>query len=56
MGETQMIAVNDGAPAIWTEVDGGHQLVAFDIREDGLIHGIHAVLNPDKLTRVGHRA
>ncbi|WP_226599058.1 hypothetical protein [Streptomyces violascens] len=33
-------------PAVWTQVDGSRQLVAFDVRTDGLIHGIFAVLNP----------
>lgn len=56
LGETRMVGVNDGAPAVWTEVDHSRQLVAFDVREDGLIHGIYAVLNPDKLTRVAPRS
>jgi RNA polymerase sigma-70 factor (ECF subfamily) len=56
LGETRLVGVNDGSPAVWTEVDGGRQLVALDIREDGLIHGIFAVLNPEKLTRVAPRS
>ncbi|WP_445527777.1 RNA polymerase sigma-70 factor [Streptomyces cyslabdanicus] len=52
LGETRLVAVGDGSPAVWTQVDGSRQLVAFDVREDGLIHNIFAVLNPDKLTHV----
>ncbi|MFF4508840.1 RNA polymerase sigma-70 factor [Streptomyces sp. NPDC001401] len=56
LGKTELVGVNDGSPAVWTEVDGNRQLVALDIREDGLIHGIFAVLNPDKLTHVAPRS
>jgi RNA polymerase sigma-70 factor (ECF subfamily) len=56
LGETRLVGVNDGSPAVWTEVDGSRQLVVLDIREDGLIHGIFAVLNPEKLTRVAPRS
>ncbi|MEU2866701.1 RNA polymerase sigma factor SigJ [Streptomyces mirabilis] len=56
LGAMRLVGVNDGSPAVWTEVDGGRQLVAFDIRGDGLIHGIFAVLNPDKLTHVAPRS
>jgi RNA polymerase sigma-70 factor, ECF subfamily len=55
LGETELVGVNDGSPAVWTEVDGSRQLVALDIREDGLIHGVFGVLNPDKLTHVAPR-
>lgn len=50
VGEMRLIEAN-GEPALWTTIDGHEQFVAFDVR-DGRIHGIFAVLNPDKLTRV----
>jgi len=56
LGETRLVEVGDGSPAVWTQVDGGRQLVAFDVRADGLIHGIFAVPNPDKLTHVAPRS
>lgn len=49
-GEARIVDFN-GEPALSTTIDGGRQFVAFDIR-DGLIHGIFAVLNPDKLRRL----
>jgi RNA polymerase sigma-70 factor (ECF subfamily) len=42
----------NGEPAIWTVIGGQRQLVAFDVR-DGRIHGVFAVLDPDKLASVG---
>ncbi|TDD64692.1 RNA polymerase sigma-70 factor [Actinomadura darangshiensis] len=48
IGATTIVEAN-GAPAVWTHVDGHEQLAVFDIR-DGRIHGVYAVLNPDKLT------
>ena len=41
----------NGEPALWLSVAGQEQFVALDIRA-GQIHGIFAVLNPDKLTRL----
>jgi RNA polymerase sigma-70 factor (ECF subfamily) len=41
----------NGEPAIWTEIGGRPQLVAFDVR-GGRIHAIYGVLNPDKLGRL----
>ncbi len=43
----RIVEVN-GEPAMTVSVDGREQLVALDVR-DGRIHGIFAVLNPDKL-------
>jgi RNA polymerase sigma-70 factor (ECF subfamily) len=43
----------NGQPALRLTVDGREQITLFDIREDGLVHGVFAVLNPDKL---GHLA
>lgn len=45
--------VND-EPAIVTTVDGSERFVTLDVR-DGLIHGIYAVVNPDKLTHLHSR-
>jgi len=50
VGAPEIIEAN-GAPAVWISVDGGEQLVAFDVR-DGRVHGIFAVMNPDKLGRI----
>ncbi|WP_433461654.1 RNA polymerase sigma-70 factor [Spirillospora sp. CA-128828] len=47
IGATEIVEAN-GAPAVWTHVDGQEQLALFDIR-NGRIHAIYAVLNPDKL-------
>jgi RNA polymerase sigma-70 factor (ECF subfamily) len=41
----------NGEPALWLSVAGQEQFVALDVRA-GLIHGIFAVLNPDKLARL----
>jgi RNA polymerase sigma-70 factor (ECF subfamily) len=49
LGEVRVVHAN-GEPALWTTIDGRQQFVAFDVR-DGLIHGIFAVLNPDKLAQ-----
>ncbi|KAB2363518.1 RNA polymerase sigma-70 factor [Actinomadura montaniterrae] len=49
-GEVRIVEAN-GAPALWTHIDGNEQLTAFDVR-DGRVHGLFAVLNPDKLGRV----
>lgn len=46
------VAEANGETAIWTAVDGQGQLVFFDVRH-GRIHALYAVMNPDKLTRVG---
>ncbi|MEV6010516.1 RNA polymerase sigma factor SigJ [Streptomyces sp. NPDC051976] len=43
----------NGQPALRLALDGREQVTLFDIREDGLVHGVFAVLNPDKL---GHLA
>lgn len=49
--EARIIDVN-GTPAVWTRVEeDGRQLVLLDI-QDGLIRGIYAMLNPDKLEHV----
>ncbi|MET7770641.1 RNA polymerase sigma-70 factor [Nocardia sp. NPDC005366] len=50
MGDVRLVEAN-GAPAIWMNMGGLRQLVAFDIR-DGRIHNIFGVLNPDKLSRI----
>jgi RNA polymerase sigma-70 factor, ECF subfamily len=47
IGATEIVEAN-GAPAVWTHVDGHEQLAVIDIR-DGLVHAVYAVLNPDKL-------
>ncbi|HEY5835066.1 RNA polymerase sigma-70 factor [Streptomyces sp.] len=49
-GQEHIVDFN-GELTLQTSIDGGRQFVAFDIR-DGLIHGIFAVLNPDKLRRL----
>ena len=49
-GTVHVVEAN-GAPALWTHIDGHEQLTAFDVR-DGRVHGLFAVLNPDKLGRV----
>ncbi len=38
----------NGAPALWIVIEGRPQVATLDVR-DGLVHGIYAVLNPDKL-------
>lgn len=48
--ESARLTEANGQPALWLTVDGKDQLVLLDI-EDGLIHGVFTVLNPDKLTR-----
>ncbi|MFC4907573.1 RNA polymerase sigma-70 factor [Actinomadura gamaensis] len=48
--DVRPIEVN-GGPAIAATMGGQRQVVAFDVR-GGRIHGIYAVLNPDKLTRI----
>lgn len=53
-GREQIVDVN-GEPTLRTFIDGRPQFVAFDIH-DGLIEGIFAVLNPDKLRRLDHAA
>jgi RNA polymerase sigma-70 factor (ECF subfamily) len=42
----------NGEAALRAALDGREQITLFDIREDGLVHGVYAVLNPDKLTRL----
>ncbi|MEV2214065.1 RNA polymerase sigma factor SigJ [Streptomyces sp. NPDC050997] len=49
-GTPRHVDVN-GRPAMALTVDGNDQLVTIDVR-DGLIDGIYAVLNPDKLGHV----
>lgn len=49
-GEPRLVEAN-GLPAMWLQVDGNDQLVTIDVR-DGRIHGVYAILNPDKLSRV----
>lgn len=49
-GTPRRVDVN-GRPAMALAVDGIDQLVTIDVR-DGLIDGIYAVLNPDKLGHV----
>ncbi|WP_407562725.1 hypothetical protein [Streptomyces sp. 184] len=41
----------NGAPALSVSVDGAGQVVSLDVH-DGRIHGIFAVLNPNKLGRM----
>jgi len=41
----------NGEPAIAITVDGREWFATFDVR-DGLVHGIYAVANPDKLTHL----
>jgi RNA polymerase sigma-70 factor (ECF subfamily) len=41
----------NGQPALHLAVDGSEQVALLDVR-DGVIHGVFAVLNPDKLTRL----
>ncbi len=48
--EGRIIDVN-GEPAIATTVEGREWFATLDVR-DGLIHGIYAVANPDKLTHL----
>jgi len=50
--EEAYVTQANGEPAIWTVIGGQRQLVAFDVR-DGRIHGVFAVLDPDKLASVG---
>lgn len=52
LGAASIVEAN-GAPAVWTHIDGQEQLAMFDIR-NGRIHTIYAVLNRDKLAHV-HR-
>ncbi|HUR08768.1 MAG TPA: hypothetical protein VM347_39945 [Nonomuraea sp.] len=49
-GEAKLVEVN-GHLAVLSSVAGTEQLVAIEIR-DGRIHGLYALLNPDKLSRV----
>jgi RNA polymerase sigma-70 factor (ECF subfamily) len=51
LDDVRVIEAN-GGPAAVTAMGGRRQIVALDVRDDGRIHGIFAVLNPDKLTRV----
>jgi RNA polymerase sigma-70 factor (ECF subfamily) len=51
-GQEHILDFN-GELTLRTTIDGKRQFVAFDVR-DGLIHGIFAVLNPDKLRRLDH--
>lgn len=53
-GSERIVEVN-GEPSLQTFIDGRAQFVAFDIR-DGLIEGIFAVLNPDKLRGLDYAA
>ncbi|MEU7892838.1 nuclear transport factor 2 family protein [Nonomuraea sp. NPDC049152] len=46
-GEVRIVDAN-GAPALWITIEGRPQVAYLDVR-DGLVHGIYAVLNPDKL-------
>ncbi|WP_026411131.1 RNA polymerase sigma-70 factor [Actinomadura oligospora] len=48
--EARVVEAN-GEPALRAEMGGQHQIITFDVR-DGRIHGIFAVLNPDKLSRI----
>jgi len=50
----RIVEVN-GEPSLQTFIDGEAQFVAFDIR-DGLIEGIFAVLNLDKLRGLDYAA
>ncbi|MFG1806748.1 RNA polymerase sigma factor SigJ [Streptomyces sp. NPDC049040] len=43
----------NGQPALRLTVDGHDQVTLLDIRS-GVVHGVFAVLNPDKLTRLPH--
>ncbi|SEG77230.1 RNA polymerase sigma-70 factor, ECF subfamily [Actinacidiphila yanglinensis] len=51
LGDVRLTAAN-GQPALRCTVDGVDQVTLLDIR-DGRVHTVYAVLNPDKLTRVG---
>ncbi|WP_327292294.1 RNA polymerase sigma factor SigJ [Streptomyces sp. NBC_01198] len=44
----------NGRPALWLSVGGTDQLALLDVR-DGAVHGVFAVLNPDKLARFAAR-
>ncbi|WHM40180.1 hypothetical protein [Streptomyces sp. BPTC-684] len=50
IGATRVVDAN-GAPALFTSLDDRSQITMLDVR-DGRIHGIYAVLNPDKLGHV----
>jgi RNA polymerase sigma-70 factor (ECF subfamily) len=41
----------NGQPAVWTVLDGAEQLVTLDI-QNGRIHAVYAILNPDKLHHI----
>ncbi|PKV83979.1 RNA polymerase sigma factor SigJ [Streptomyces sp. TLI_146] len=49
-GATRLVDVN-GAPALSTSMHDRSQITMLDVR-DGRVHGIYAVLNPDKLGHV----
>ncbi|WP_329396386.1 RNA polymerase sigma factor SigJ [Streptomyces melanogenes] len=50
IGATRVVDAN-GAPALFTSLDDRSQITLLDVR-DGRVHGIYAVLNPDKLGHV----
>ncbi len=50
--ENPRIVELNGRPAIVITADGDTQVIALDVREDGRIHAIFGVRNPDKLTRL----
>lgn len=51
---TAEVVETNGQPALWLQMGGQDQVVAFDIR-DGRIHQVFAVLNPEKLTSLHRR-
>ncbi|HEY1174709.1 MAG TPA: RNA polymerase sigma-70 factor [Phytomonospora sp.] len=52
--EVAIVEAN-GVPALRAKADGMDQLIFVDFR-DGKVRGVYAVLNPEKLTRVGGRS
>lgn len=50
-GRPRLVEAN-GLPALWLTLGGQEQLVTLDVRGDGRVHALFAVLNPDKLTRI----